>query len=75
MIQLMDPVDSMLTPSIHGTTLCLIVLIYFNRGVFTDKSLGLVLYYHYMNTNVGIADGDALFGWNQITWSDGWPVV
>lgn len=45
------------------------------RGVFTDSSLGLVLYYHYANTNDGIADADYLFGWNQITWSSGWPVV
>ena len=47
----------------------------FDRGVFTDSSLGLVLYYHYADTNDGIADADYLFGWNQITWSDGWPVV
>ena len=45
------------------------------RGVFTDSSLGLVLYYHYADTNDGIADADYLFGWNQITWSSGWPVV
>jgi len=46
-----------------------------HRGVYTDSSLGLVLYYHYADTNDGIADADYLFGWNQLTWSGGWPVV
>lgn len=45
------------------------------QGVFTDSSLGLVLYYHYADTTGSIADSAYLFGWNQITWSDGWPVV
>lgn len=45
------------------------------RGVFTDSSLGLVLYYHYANTNVGLGDGAYLFGWNKLTWSNGWPAV
>ncbi|OBU01332.1 hypothetical protein VE01_00594 [Pseudogymnoascus verrucosus] len=45
------------------------------QGVFTDSSLGLVLYYHYANTNVGLGDGAYLFGWNKLTWSNGWPVV
>lgn len=45
------------------------------RGVFTDSSLGLVLYYHYANTNVGLGDGAYLFGWNKLNWSNGWPSV
>ncbi|ELR07353.1 hypothetical protein VC83_07033 [Pseudogymnoascus destructans] len=45
------------------------------QGVFTDSSLGLVLYYHYANTNVGLGDGAYLFGWNKVNWSNGWPSV
>lgn len=45
------------------------------RGVFTDSSLGPVLYYHYVDTTVGYADGQKLFGWNKIDFSSGWPVV
>lgn len=45
------------------------------RGVFTDPELGPVLYYHYVDTTIGYADGQKLFGWNQIDFSSGWPVV
>ncbi|KAF7712971.1 Arabinan endo-1,5-alpha-L-arabinanase [Penicillium ucsense] len=45
------------------------------QGVFTDSSLGPVLYYHYVDTTVGFADGQKRFGWNQIDFSSGWPVV
>ncbi|KAL4962911.1 arabinan endo-1,5-alpha-L-arabinosidase [Aspergillus stella-maris] len=45
------------------------------QGVFTDPSLGPVLYYHYVDTTVGYADGQKLFGWNVIDFSSGWPVV
>jgi len=45
------------------------------QGVLNDPDLGMVLYYHYADTNVGLADADYLFGWNVLTWSDGWPVV
>ncbi|KIN02678.1 glycoside hydrolase family 43 protein [Oidiodendron maius Zn] len=45
------------------------------QGVFTDTSRGLVLYYHYADTDVGLADADYLFGWNTLSWSSGWPVV
>lgn len=44
-------------------------------GVFADSKLGLVLYYHYANTDVGLGDGSYLFGWNQISWTSGWPAV
>lgn len=46
-----------------------------NRGVFADPTLGPVLYYHYVDTNIGYADGQKLFGWNAIDFSSGWPVV
>ncbi|KFX89000.1 hypothetical protein O988_08805 [Pseudogymnoascus sp. VKM F-3808] len=45
------------------------------QGVFTDSSLGLVLYYHYAKTTVGLGDGAYLFGWNKLSWSNGWPSV
>jgi arabinan endo-1,5-alpha-L-arabinosidase len=44
------------------------------QGVFTDSSKDLILYYHYANKNIGLGDGDYLFGWNVLKWStDGWP--
>ncbi|PMD17037.1 glycoside hydrolase family 43 protein [Hyaloscypha hepaticicola] len=45
------------------------------QGVFTSSTHGLVLYYHYADKNVGLADADYLFGWNVLSWSNGWPVV
>ncbi|KAF4176776.1 hypothetical protein CNMCM7927_003874 [Aspergillus lentulus] len=45
------------------------------QGVFTDPTLGPVLYYHYVDTRIGYADGQKLFGWNVIDFSSGWPVV
>lgn len=45
------------------------------QGVFTDSSLGLTLYYHYADTDVGLADADYLLGYNKLSWSSGWPVV
>lgn len=65
----MDRVDSML----HLERASWMLIFY--RGVFTDSSRGLVLYYHYADTNVGLGDADYLFGWNTLSWSNGWPVV
>ncbi|EAW09988.1 arabinan endo-1,5-alpha-L-arabinosidase [Aspergillus clavatus NRRL 1] len=45
------------------------------QGVFTDPALGPVLYYHYVDTRIGYADGQKRFGWNKIDFSSGWPVV
>jgi len=45
------------------------------QGVYDDTEKGLVLYYHYADTDVGLGDGSYLFGWNVLTWSDGWPAV
>ncbi|EGZ13488.1 hypothetical protein PHYSODRAFT_562173 [Phytophthora sojae] len=45
------------------------------QGVYDDPAHGPVLYYHYVNTTIGYADGDKRFGWNKIDFSSGWPVV
>ncbi|KAG7378110.1 hypothetical protein PHYPSEUDO_010548 [Phytophthora pseudosyringae] len=45
------------------------------QGVFDDPKLGPILYYHYVDTKVGYADGDKRFGWNTMDFSSGWPVV
>ncbi|KAF2654340.1 glycoside hydrolase family 43 protein [Lophiostoma macrostomum CBS 122681] len=45
------------------------------QGVYNDPSLGPVLYYHYVDTTIGYADGQKQFGVNTISFSSGWPVV
>ncbi|KAL2133755.1 hypothetical protein VTI74DRAFT_1737 [Chaetomium olivicolor] len=45
------------------------------QGVYQDPTYGPVLYYHYVDTRVGYADGQKRFGWNRINFSSGWPVV
>ncbi|KAE8326013.1 putative arabinan endo-1,5-alpha-L-arabinosidase A [Aspergillus sergii] len=45
------------------------------QGVYTDPNLGPVLYYHYVDTTIGYADSQKLFGWNAIDFSSGWPSV
>ncbi|KAL2112937.1 hypothetical protein VUR80DRAFT_6059 [Thermomyces stellatus] len=45
------------------------------QGVYDDPTHGPVLYYHYVNTDIGYADGQKQFGWNTIDFSSGWPVV
>ncbi|KAF2260429.1 putative arabinan endo-1,5-alpha-L-arabinosidase A [Lojkania enalia] len=45
------------------------------QGVFNDPSLGPVLYYHYVDTRVGYADGQKQFGINKLAFTSGWPVV
>ncbi|EFX01844.1 glycoside hydrolase, family 43 [Grosmannia clavigera kw1407] len=45
------------------------------QGIFADPTHGTVLYYHYANTNIGLADSQFQFGWNTLTWSGGWPSV
>ncbi|KAM0131533.1 hypothetical protein ACHAP3_006894 [Botrytis cinerea] len=44
------------------------------QGVYLSSS-GPLLYYHYANPTIGIADADYLFGYNYLTFSDGWPSV
>ncbi|CAG8017927.1 unnamed protein product [Penicillium nalgiovense] len=45
------------------------------QGVYTDPRLGPVLYYHYIDTNIGYADNQKQFGWNALDFSTGWPSV
>lgn len=46
------------------------------QGVLTDNASGnYYLYYHYVNTNVGYADGQKTFGWNILDFSTGWPIA
>ncbi|KAK4959996.1 hypothetical protein LTR10_002885 [Elasticomyces elasticus] len=45
------------------------------QGIYDDPVQGSVLYYHYVDTNIGYSDGDKVLGVNKINWSTGWPVV
>ncbi|TMW63236.1 hypothetical protein Poli38472_002177 [Pythium oligandrum] len=45
------------------------------QGVYQDPIEGPIIYYHYVDTRRGYADGDKLFGWNKLSFSSGWPVV
>ncbi|KAK1750465.1 putative arabinan endo-1,5-alpha-L-arabinosidase A [Echria macrotheca] len=45
------------------------------QGVYRDAVLGPILYYHYVDTRVGYADGQKRFGWNKLDFSTGWPAV
>ena len=45
------------------------------QGVYDDTELGPILYYHYVDTRIGYADGQKRFGINKIDFSSGWPVV
>ncbi|KAH8890151.1 glycoside hydrolase, family 43 [Thozetella sp. PMI_491] len=45
------------------------------QGVFADPTYGTVLYYHYADTSIGLADSQYQFGWNTVNWSGGWPSV
>ncbi|KAG7395675.1 hypothetical protein PHYBOEH_003354 [Phytophthora boehmeriae] len=45
------------------------------QGVYNDPKNGPVLYYHYVDTRIGYADGDKRFGWNKLDFSSGWPTV
>ncbi|RLN89559.1 hypothetical protein BBJ28_00010253 [Nothophytophthora sp. Chile5] len=45
------------------------------QGVYDDPTYGPVLYYHYVDTTIGYADGQKQFGWNYLDFSSGWPVV
>jgi arabinan endo-1,5-alpha-L-arabinosidase len=45
------------------------------QGVYATPDLGPVLYYHYVDTRVGYADGAKLLGINPIDFSSGWPVL
>lgn len=45
------------------------------QGVYDDPKYGPVLYYHYVDTRIGYADGDKRFGWNTLDFSSGWPTI
>ncbi|KAF1360995.1 endo-1,5-alpha-L-arabinosidase [Lizonia empirigonia] len=45
------------------------------QGVYWDPKEGPLLYYHYVDTRIGYADGQKQFGINKIDFSSGWPVV
>lgn len=45
------------------------------QGVYNDPVEGWVLYYHFVNTQIGYSDGQKQFGWNKIAWNNGWPTV
>ncbi|KKA27803.1 hypothetical protein TD95_003934 [Thielaviopsis punctulata] len=45
------------------------------QGVMTDPKEGPVLYYHYVDTRIGYADGQKKLGWNKLDFSSGWPVA
>ncbi|CAH0481468.1 unnamed protein product [Peronospora belbahrii] len=45
------------------------------QGVYNDPTHGLVLYYHYVDTTVGYADGKKYSGWNKLDFSSGWPTL
>ncbi|POS74181.1 endo-alpha-1,5-arabinanase [Diaporthe helianthi] len=46
------------------------------QGILVDTAYdGAVMYYHYADTRVGLADSQYLFGFNKISWSTGWPVL
>ncbi|KAI1387615.1 glycoside hydrolase family 43 protein [Hypoxylon trugodes] len=45
------------------------------QGVFYDNAHGDVLYYHYLDKSVGVDYSQSKFGWNVLTWTDGWPTV
>ncbi|KAI9734351.1 MAG: hypothetical protein M1834_002457 [Cirrosporium novae-zelandiae] len=46
------------------------------QGVMYDDGVGsVVMYYHYVNPNIGYAAADFLFGYNKLDFTSGWPVV
>lgn len=45
------------------------------QGVFEDNSKGFILYYHYADPTIGLTTADYQFGWNVLSWADGWPSV
>ncbi|CAK4030106.1 glycoside hydrolase family 43 [Lecanosticta acicola] len=45
------------------------------QSVYHDSENGWIVVYHYVDTNIGYADGDKVFGWNMLDFSSGWPVI
>ncbi|PWY92181.1 glycosyl hydrolase family 43 protein [Aspergillus heteromorphus CBS 117.55] len=45
------------------------------QGILDHPVYGLIVYYHYADKDIGLAVDQYQFGWNNLTWTDGWPVV
>ncbi|KAK7424005.1 hypothetical protein QQZ08_008829 [Neonectria magnoliae] len=45
------------------------------QGMFVGPTHGTVLYHHYADKTIGLADTNYHFGWNTVTFSSGWPSV
>ncbi|KAK6604508.1 arabinan endo-1,5-alpha-L-arabinosidase A [Botrytis cinerea] len=45
------------------------------QGLYMDPTHGPVIFYHYVDTTVGYADGDKKLGINKVSFSSGWPVL
>ncbi|KAH9888306.1 glycoside hydrolase family 43 protein [Xylariomycetidae sp. FL2044] len=45
------------------------------QGILHDDELGDVIYYHYLDLDIGWAYDQAQFGWNILEWADGWPSI
>ncbi|GME22471.1 glycoside hydrolase family 43 protein [Neofusicoccum parvum] len=45
------------------------------QGIYLDPTHGPVIYYHYVDTTIGFADGDKRLGVNKLDFSSGWPAV
>ncbi|EFW22351.1 endo-arabinanase [Coccidioides posadasii str. Silveira] len=43
-------------------------------GVLSDRSQD-ILYYHFLNTSVGLRHTDAYMGWSYLEYINGWPVA
>ncbi|KAH8693951.1 glycosyl hydrolase [Talaromyces proteolyticus] len=46
-----------------------------SSGVLTNYWGRDVLYYHYLNQSIGLANDDAFLGYNYLDYEGGWPVV
>jgi arabinan endo-1,5-alpha-L-arabinosidase len=45
------------------------------QGLYMDPKVGPVMFYHYVDTKIGYADGQKKLGINKLDFSSGWPVV
>lgn len=45
------------------------------QGVYSDSTLGLIIYYHYANVQIGLSRSEFQFGWNNLCFDNDWPSV
>lgn len=45
------------------------------QGVFTDDDGQDIIYYHYVDLRVSLADDDKRLGWNYLKYEDDWPYL